>query len=127
MGKYITQRDVDTYLMLQPLLAAIYHEMQELSKKKPDSLLNAYKVKAINRILIPLKQLMKEDDVFAFLDVLDDNVLPSNSDMVLILSQYIKATTMYVDLHQSYNRDIHENEWNFEPAPKPNVPQRKKK
>ena len=46
-----TQDAVNQYELLNPLLTGIYKEMQELSKKKPDSLLNAFKVKAINRIL----------------------------------------------------------------------------
>lgn len=39
-----TQDAVNQYELLNPLLTGIYKEMQELSKKKPDSPLNAFKV-----------------------------------------------------------------------------------
>lgn len=45
-----TQDAVNQYELLNPLLTGIYMEMQELSKKKSDSPLNAFKVNAINRI-----------------------------------------------------------------------------
>ena len=64
-----TQDAVNQYELLNPLLTGIYKEMQELSKKKPDSPLNAFKVKAINRILEPIKEMLKMENTHAFLDV----------------------------------------------------------
>ena len=41
--------------MLFGLLSGTYHEISELSKKKPDSRLNEFKIKDIDRILHPIK------------------------------------------------------------------------
>ena len=36
---------------LMPLIESMYHEFQELSKKKPDGVLNKRKVEIVNRLL----------------------------------------------------------------------------
>ena len=62
MKDAITQEAVNQYELLNPLLIGIYKELQELSKKKPDTPLNSFKVKSVNRILEPIKELLKEED-----------------------------------------------------------------
>ena len=59
MKDTITQEAVTQYELLCPLLSGIYGELQELSKKKPDTPLNNFKVKSINRVLEPIKELLK--------------------------------------------------------------------
>jgi len=95
----ISQSAKDYYYLLTPLLQSAYKEMSELSKKRPESPLNMYKVKMINRILIPLKELLKNETVADYLDVLDTDDLPTNSDVVLIMSQYNKAVDMFYEKH----------------------------
>ena len=110
-----TQDAVDQYELLNPLLTGIYKEMQELSKKKPDSPLNAFKVKAINRILEPIKEMLKMENTHAFLDkrtnkeeckyknVMDDDEMPTNSDVVLVLNQYMNAMKIFYEKYYTYN------------------------
>ena len=98
-----TQDAVNQYELLNPLLTGIYKEMQELSKKKPDSTLNAFKVKAINRILEPIKEMLKMENTHAFLDVLDVDEIPTNSDVVLVLNQYMNAMKIFYEKYYTYN------------------------
>lgn len=102
MDNYITQQEGDQYDLLLPLLRATYLEIQELSKKKPESPLNAYKVKAVNRILEPIKELLKNEPTYNFLDTLDNEELPTNSDVVLILSQYQKSMELFRSKYYSH-------------------------
>lgn len=95
MSDYISKTDVDQYGLLSPLLRATYNEIQELSKKKPETPLNIYKVQMINRILVPLKEMLKNEPTNAYLDILDPDNLPTYSDVVLILSQFQKAIDMF--------------------------------
>ena len=82
---------VQKYEMLNPLLHALYEEMKELSAKKQDLILNKLKVTTINRILRQIKELLKHQPTLEFTDLLDEETLPSNSDAVLVLSQFKSA------------------------------------
>ena len=103
MNDKISKEAGEKYDLLMPLLNGIYLEMQELSKKKPDTALNEYKIKAINRILIPTKELLQYEDSHSFLDILNSDDLPTNSDVVLILNQYIRAMNMYKSKYFSHS------------------------
>jgi len=83
-----TQTDIDKFEMLEKLLTSIYEEMKEFAKKKPDEPLNKFKVKNINRVLEQVKDLMKNEPTNDFLDLLDEESLPSNSDCILIIGQF---------------------------------------
>lgn len=49
--------------ILLGLLSGTYHEISELSQKKPDSRLNEFKIKDIDRILQPMNILGDEDTI----------------------------------------------------------------
>lgn len=101
---YITQYEVEQYKLLEPLINGVYEEFKELSKKKPEAGLNMYKVKVINRILESIKGLLKDEEVIQFLDVLNQDDLPTNSDVILILNQYLKALNMFYSKY--YRSDL---------------------
>ena len=50
MKTVITKESVTQYELLNPLLSGIYHEFRESAKKKPDTPLNNFKVKSVNRV-----------------------------------------------------------------------------
>ena len=87
--------DVEKYIMLEKLLDSIYEEMKEFSKKKPDELLNKFKVKNVNRVLSQIKDIMRNEPTDEFLDLLDDDSLPSNSDSILIIGQFNAAMAQF--------------------------------
>ena len=92
---------VSKYDLLNPLLHSLYEEMKELSAKKQDLVLNKVKVTMINRILRQIKELLKDQPTLEFIDLLDEETLPSNSDAVLVLSQYQSAMWQF---HERYCR-----------------------
>lgn len=77
--------------ILLPVLEALYEEVKELSKKKQDGVLNETKVKLINRVLIKVKALLNDYPSIEFLDLLDNEIVPSNSDAVMIITQFKAA------------------------------------
>ncbi len=83
-----TEAEVDKFNMLENLIESIYDEMKEFCKKKPDEPLNKFKVKNVNRVLRQVKDIMQNDPTIEFLDVLDEDTLPSNSDTILVLAQF---------------------------------------
>ncbi|WP_187262949.1 hypothetical protein [Pontibacter beigongshangensis] len=83
-----TNAQIVKFQMLNELADSIYTEMKEFAKKKPDDPLNKFKVKNINRVLSQLKEFLKDEPTIDFLDHLDDESLPSNSDAILIIGQF---------------------------------------
>lgn len=65
-----------------------------MSKKAPKDALNPVKIKMINRILEKVVAFLEEEgdeNATQFLDLLDESLVPTNSDAVLIMSQYVAA------------------------------------
>ena len=77
----------------------------------------------VNRVIEPLKELLKNEPSHIFLDILNEDNLPTNSDVVLIISQYEKALlnfkNTYFLIDKNY-RDKYENaqaRWNTKENP----------
>jgi hypothetical protein len=87
--------DVQRFEMLYPLLISDLSELRELSKKKQDEALNKFKVKTINKKLIQIKEILKNEPTSEFLELFDDDTFPSNSDAVLMLAQFKSALDQY--------------------------------
>lgn len=88
IDKLPTEAQVESFKMLDELLDSIYLEMKEFSKKKPDEPLNKFKVKNVNRVLEQVKEILKDEPTNIFLDILDDESLPTNSDAILVIGQF---------------------------------------
>lgn len=58
-----------------------------------------------NRVLEPLKELFKHEPSHKFLDTLNKDDMPTNSDVVLIVSQYETAIKEFKNRY--YLRDDH--------------------
>jgi len=97
--------------MLKDLLASIYLEMKEFSKKKPDEPLNKFKVKNINRVLEPIKEILLHQPTIEFLDLLDEDTLPSNSDAILVIGQFTAAMERFYNKYHYYSQAESKNRW----------------
>ena len=86
-----TEKNIEDYELLKEMLISQKREFDLLSKKKADGQLNPMKIKMANRVLEPLKELFKNEDSYKFLDNLNEDEIPTNSDVVLIISQYETA------------------------------------
>jgi hypothetical protein len=56
-----TSEQAATYDRLVPMLGAAHREMTELSKKKPDGIVNTLKIKMLNRLLSELTKVIESD------------------------------------------------------------------
>lgn len=97
-----TEEEVTKFEMLEKLLDASYDEMKELSKKKQDEVLNKFKVKLLNRVLSPIKEIMRNEPIAEYLDLLDEDTLPSNSDAVLMIVQFQSAMKQFKDTYYDH-------------------------
>ncbi len=104
-----SKADVMNFIMLYDFLESAYVEMKDFSKKNPDAALNERKVKSLNRILKDIKDILKKEPTASYMDILDEEMLPSNSDVVLTMSQYRSALENYRKKYRRYHN--YENVW----------------
>lgn len=102
-----TNDQVQEFKLLRDMLRSQKTEFDLLSKKKADGQLNTTKIKMVNRVLEPLKVLLKHNPSHKFLDTLIEDDIPTNSDVVLIISQYETATDMFADKYYGYDKHKH--------------------
>ena len=96
---------------LMPLLESMFREFQELSKKKPDGALNKRKVEIVNRLLRDIHGIFEGDSTSAYLDLLDEDDLPQNSDVVLILGQTVAAMNTFKEKYYGYMKSLEKHTW----------------
>jgi hypothetical protein len=94
-----SQPDNNQFNMLRGLFNEIYAEINEIKKKTPNGVVNAFKVERINRVLNPLYDLMKDEPYVLYLEFIPEPTKETSgrittengltySDVILILSQY---------------------------------------
>jgi hypothetical protein len=78
--------------MTEEQLIGVYEEILVLSKKNPDSPINKFKLKFINEFIANANLVLGEDyrPLKDFITFADED-LPSSSDVVFILTQYLKV------------------------------------
>jgi hypothetical protein len=89
----MNNKQVETFLKLQPQLKSAYDEISLLSKKKPTDSLNIFKLKFINSILSRANEILENNykpfpEDFTLFNEAD---MPNNSDVVFILSHYLTS------------------------------------
>ena len=110
----IPEAAVEKYEILSPLLHAVLREMKELSKKKPDGVLNKLKVEMVNKILSQIKDLLSEEPTLEFIELLDDETLPTNSDAVFILAQFRAAMDHFQETYFRWDGSLGRKRWHTE-------------
>ena len=111
MEKLITDAQAEKYELLSPMLDAILGEVKDLSKKKQDEVLNELKVKMINKVLDQIKELLSDEPTIQFVGLLDDEMLPTNSDTVLILAQFRAAMDIFKGTYYGWDGGVSEHRW----------------
>lgn len=72
-------------------LGSFYDEVSVLSKKTPNDALNKFKLKFINQLLGQANAFLGKYKPLADFDVFSIDDVPSNSDVVFVLAQYLEA------------------------------------
>jgi hypothetical protein len=89
------KKDVEEFEMLYPLLDGLLSEVKALSQKKQDGALNPYKVKMINKVLSKVRNLLVNDPSSEFLELLDEDTIPTNSDALFMIVQFKSAMQQF--------------------------------
>lgn len=99
--------DIELFEKIDTQLLGLYNEVSALSKKKPDDAVNLFKLKIINNVITEANNFLGDERPFTDFDTFDVDAVPSNSDVVLILSQYINC----MEKVRSDNITYYSNAW----------------
>jgi hypothetical protein len=96
---------------LMPLLSAMFREFQEFAKKKPEGVLSKNKVKIVNRLLTDILTIVQDEPSRPFLDLLDEDDLPQNSDVLLMLGQFVAAMEGFHEKYWRHDPVTYKHRW----------------
>ena len=88
----MTKDEADQFDTLETQLLGMYEEIGILSKKKPDGAVNKFKLKFINELLGKINSILEDGYLpFGEFSVFEEDELPTASDIVFVLGQYLKS------------------------------------
>ena len=77
-------------------MKALHSEISVLSKKSPSDAVNAFKLKLINKCLAAGNDVLGADyKPFDDFDAFDSEDMPSNSDVTMVIAQYLEEAERY--------------------------------
>jgi hypothetical protein len=88
----MTKQEVDNFEKLQAQLEGLHNEISALSKKSQNDALNKFKLKFVNKIISDSNILLGSNyRPFSDFEIFDENDLPTNSDVAMMLTQYLSC------------------------------------
>jgi hypothetical protein len=94
------KEDIENLEKLIGQLHALHSEISQLAKKSPNDGLNIFKLKLVNRVIASGNALLKgQYRPFDDFEQFEQDNLPTNSDVTMILAQYIEQTERFRSDH----------------------------
>jgi hypothetical protein len=88
----ITRQQASEFEKTNAQLIGLFEEITALSRKNPDSPVNRFKLNLINHCLTASNNILGDHyRPFADFDHFEEDELPTNRDVVLVLSQYLSC------------------------------------
>jgi hypothetical protein len=95
-----SKTDIEDLEKLIGELDGLHAEISQLAKKSPNDGLNKFKLKLVNKVISGGNELLgARYKPFEDFSQFDDNDLPTNSDVAMILAQYIEQTERFRSDH----------------------------
>jgi hypothetical protein len=86
------ESDISKFERLQAQLQSLYTEIGVLAKGKPGDALNKFKLGIINKVLVEANTILDDESrPFGDFTHFDEDDMPTNSDVLLILSMYLNG------------------------------------
>jgi len=87
----MNEKEVNEFEQVQSQLQGFYKEISGFAAKKPDDAINTFKLKLINQVLKRANALLSKRKPFSDFNQFEADNLPSNSDVLVMVSQYINS------------------------------------
>lgn len=103
-----SRAEIDDFKKLQMQVHNILNQFTDLSKKKPDGPVNKFKLLLVNELLSTANKIIPKDRrPFPDFETFKEDDLPSNSDVVVILSQYLSCIRKF----GGENKQLYDHKW----------------
>jgi hypothetical protein len=84
------KNEVEFFIKIQSQMEELYSEISILSKKSQNDALNEFKLQFVNILLEEANKLLSDKyKPFKNFEVFSNEKIPTNSDVVMVLSQYL--------------------------------------
>jgi hypothetical protein len=88
----MTQAEIDSFEKVQAQIQGLHSEVSSLSKKSQNDALNKFKLKLVNQLVGEANKLLgKKYKPFDDFDQFQEDDIPTNSDVALMLTQYLNC------------------------------------
>lgn len=88
----MTVEDINNFEKSQTQLEGLHTEISLLARKSQNDLLNKFKLKFVNKAIQEANIILSEEYLpFEEFDQFDEEELPTNSDVAMILGQYLNC------------------------------------
>ena len=71
------------------IIRTLKFEFRELSSKKPNDQVNTFKLKYVNQAIEAANEVLQDNKPYADFDKFSEEDLPTNSDVLMMLSLYL--------------------------------------
>ncbi len=112
-SNYITQADVEMFGKVRSQMTKLSADLEALSKKSPDAPVSKFKLTFVNEMLRDANRFLTPPfkPIEGF-ELFDDVALPSNSDSVMVLNQYLTCLENWRSAHiHETTRDGFNKQW----------------
>ena len=83
--------NIDKQEQVLSLIRTLRFEFRELSSKKPNDQVNTFKLKYVNQAIEAANEVLKDYKPYADFEKFSEEDLPTNSDVLMMLSLYLDA------------------------------------
>jgi len=88
----VKNHSTEAFQRLYTQIQDIYSEISILSKKTPDGKINTFKLEFVNQLLSMANEVLSDQNKpFSDFSTFSEDDMPSYSDVVLVISQYLKC------------------------------------
>ena len=109
---YKTKKDIESCTKLDKQFGRVASEMETLSKKAPNDPMNKFKLGLINTLLDQANYFLDPGHLpFHDFRKFEEEALPSNSDVLLILRQYQTCLSGFESASEGYNSNAGISYW----------------
>jgi len=108
-------KDVSFFEKVRAQLQQLHNEVSVLSKSKPDNPINKFKLGFINEKLEEANTVLRSDfKPFKDFTLFNADELPTNSDVVMVLSQYLDCLEAWRSANILWSKDRFKWLWKIE-------------